>query len=100
MTSFRSVVRFIARSGKRVGVTIVGFVLILAGLVLAFPGIPGPGFLVILAGLAVLATEYEWARRALDRARERARRAAQGIRRRRRAAPQDTDAGSEGGSGS
>jgi hypothetical protein len=32
---------------------------------------PGPGLLTIVAGLAVLSTEYAWARRALSRARER-----------------------------
>jgi hypothetical protein len=32
---------------------------------------PGPGLLTIVAGLAVLSTEYAWARRALLRARER-----------------------------
>jgi hypothetical protein len=96
VATFRSVLRFIARSSKRVGVTIAGFVLILGGLALSLPGIPGPGFLVIIAGLAVLGTEYEWARRTLDQARERARRAAQGIRRRRRGAPPEPKAGPEG----
>jgi hypothetical protein len=83
-----------------VAITIVGFALMLAGLALSLPGVPGPGFLVIIAGLAVLGTEYEWARRTLDRARERARGAAQRIRRRGRRAPSESEAGSEGGSGS
>jgi hypothetical protein len=100
VATFRSVLRFIARSGKRLAVTVVGFVLILAGLALAAPGIPGPGFLVIIAGLAVLGTEYAWARRTLDRARERAKSVAQRVRRRGRRAPSEPEAGSEGGSGS
>lgn len=33
---------------------------------------PGPGLLVIIAGLAVLATQYAWAERALDAAKTRA----------------------------
>jgi hypothetical protein len=34
--------------------------------------LPGPGLLVIIAGLAVLATEYVWARRLLMAAKARA----------------------------
>jgi hypothetical protein len=100
LASFRAVLRFIGRSSKRLAITIAGLVLILAGLALSVPGVPGPGFLVIIAGLAVLGTEYEWARRALDRTRERARSMARGIRRRRRGAPPEPEAGSEGASGS
>jgi hypothetical protein len=28
--------------------------------------LPGPGFVLVAAGLAVLATQFEWARRPLD----------------------------------
>jgi uncharacterized protein (TIGR02611 family) len=71
-----------------VAITIVGFVLILAGLVgLALPILPG--WLLIIAGFAVLGTEYAWAERALDLAKEKARAAASKarskMRRRRRA---------------
>jgi hypothetical protein len=31
---------------------------------------PGPGIVVILIGLAILATEWAWAERALDRAKQ------------------------------
>jgi uncharacterized protein (TIGR02611 family) len=41
-----------------------GFGLLLAGIVMLL--IPGPGWLTIAAGLAILATEFPWARRALD----------------------------------
>ena len=34
--------------------------------------LPGPGLLVIIAGLAILATEYVWAERLLQMAKERA----------------------------
>lgn len=47
--------------------TILGFTVILIGLVLAIPGVPGPGLLIMIAGLAILATEYLWARRYLNR---------------------------------
>ncbi|MDB5178195.1 MAG: putative transrane protein [Patescibacteria group bacterium] len=42
---------------------------------------PGPGLLVIAAGLGVLATEYAWAHRALEKVRDRIRRAERKIRR-------------------
>jgi uncharacterized protein (TIGR02611 family) len=54
----------IARRWVRI---IMGFTVILIGLVLAIPGIPGPGALIIFGGLAVLATEYAWARRYLQK---------------------------------
>ena len=61
----------------KVVVTILGVVVILVGIVLSGPGIPGPGVVVILAGLALLATEWRWARRLLQYLRERAHRAAE-----------------------
>lgn len=77
MAAFRAVARFIGRNAKRVGVTIAGFLLILAGIVMLIT--PGPGWAAIFAGLGVLGTEYVWARRALDVAKERARRAARRV---------------------
>lgn len=41
-----------------------GFGLLLAGIVMLV--IPGPGWLTIAAGLAILAAEFRWARQALD----------------------------------
>ncbi|HXF56299.1 MAG TPA: PGPGW domain-containing protein [Actinomycetota bacterium] len=73
MSRARSVLAFIARSGRRAGIAVAGFVLIAVGIVLSLPLVPGPGSLLIIAGLVVLATEYAWARRVLDRGRERAR---------------------------
>src|SRR5215207_7954472 len=55
---------------KRSAVTILGIALLAAGL--AMMVLPGPGILVIVAGLAVLATEYVWARSLLDKAKTRA----------------------------
>ena len=49
----------------RVAKVAVGFLLLTAGV--AMLALPGPGWATIAAGLAILATEYEWARRALDR---------------------------------
>ena len=61
----------------KVVATVVGVAIMAVGVFLSGPGIPGPGFLVILAGLAVLATEYDWAQRVLDWAKERYERAKQ-----------------------
>jgi uncharacterized protein (TIGR02611 family) len=58
----REVIRWIGRNSKRAAITIVGFTLILIGIVLI--PLPGPGWLIIFAGLAVLASEYVWAERA------------------------------------
>jgi uncharacterized protein (TIGR02611 family) len=68
LNPLRAIVRYIARSGKRIAVTVVGFVVLLAGLVMMVT--PGPGIVVILIGLAILATEWAWAERALDRAKQ------------------------------
>jgi len=47
----------------RVGVTVVGVLVIAVGIVLL--PLPGPGWLIIFAGMGVLATEYTWAARLL-----------------------------------
>jgi hypothetical protein len=51
----------------RVSRILAGGVLVLIGVVLALPGIPGPGLLVIFAGLGVLGGEFDWARRLRER---------------------------------
>ncbi len=45
----------------RVGVAVGGTVLVLGGLVLV--PLPGPGWLVVFTGLALLGTEFAWAHR-------------------------------------
>jgi uncharacterized protein (TIGR02611 family) len=67
---FKILARFIGRNGKRVGITIAGFAVVLAGLAMLV--LPGPGIVVIIAGLAILATEYVWAQRLLKIAKEKA----------------------------
>lgn len=52
---------------RRIVMAVLGFTLLAIGLVLSIPLIPGPGFLVILAALAILAVEFVWARRLLKR---------------------------------
>jgi uncharacterized protein (TIGR02611 family) len=73
--------RYLMHNGKRIGVTVVGGLLVLAGLVLLV--LPGPGFVLILAGLAVLASEYVWAQRALNYAKGKAKQASDKVRRKR-----------------
>jgi hypothetical protein len=59
------ILRFLVRSSKRIAVTVVGGVLVLGGLAMLV--LPGPGILVVVAGFAVLGTEYAWAAAALER---------------------------------
>ncbi|MGX7829815.1 TIGR02611 family protein [Actinokineospora sp. 24-640] len=51
----------------RIGVAVAGGAVLAAGIVLI--PYPGPGWLVVFAGLAILAVEFPWARRVLDFAR-------------------------------
>ena len=53
----------------KIVVAIVGTLVILVGVVLSGPGVPGPGFVVIIFGLAILSSEFVWAERLLMRAR-------------------------------
>ena len=77
LVPFKVVARFIGRNGKRVGVTIAGFLVLLAGVAMLV--LPGPGIVVIIAGLAILATEYVWAQRLLRIAKEKANQAKDAI---------------------
>ena len=70
MATSRDVIQWIGRNSKRAVITVVGFMLIITGIILI--PLPGPGWLIIFGGLAVLATEYVWAERALDAAKRRA----------------------------
>ena len=57
--------RVIARNARRLIVFIAGIAVLLAGV--AMLALPGPGVLVIILGLVILATEFAWAERVLDR---------------------------------
>jgi uncharacterized protein (TIGR02611 family) len=72
--SFGTLVRFIWRSSKRAAVFVVGVALLAIGFVMFVT--PGPGIVLVVAGLAVLATEFAWAEYLLDKAKEHASRAA------------------------
>lgn len=92
MVQPRAVIRFIGRNSKRVAISIVGGAVLAVGVVLSAPFVPGPGLLLVVVGLAILATEYAWARHALEKTRRQARRAAARMRRRRKRAGLADDA--------
>ena len=52
----------------RIVITLLGVAIIVVGIILL--PLPGPGWLIIFAGLGVLATEFEWASRLLGFARD------------------------------
>jgi uncharacterized protein (TIGR02611 family) len=58
-----------AEFGYRTGVAVSGLTVLGVG-ILAIP-YPGPGWAIVFVGLAILATEFDWARRLLAYTRER-----------------------------
>jgi hypothetical protein len=61
-----------AHAAARIARTCGGVLLLAVGAALLV--LPGPGLVVIAAGLALLAVDHDWARRMLDRVRQRLRR--------------------------
>ena len=55
----------------RLGTIVVGFVVLIGGLVMM--ALPGPGIVTVIAGLAILSRELPWAERMLEYAKEKAR---------------------------
>ena len=55
------------QKAKRIAVGILGGIVLIVGII-TIP-YPGPGWLTVFAGLAILATEFPWAERLLARAR-------------------------------
>jgi uncharacterized protein (TIGR02611 family) len=62
------------RHAKRIVLEVVGWTLIVAGI--AALVLPGPGLLMLFAGLVVLSQQYEWAERRLEPVERMAKRAA------------------------
>ena len=54
---------------RRVIVIVIGFTVLLVGVAMVV--LPGPAVVVIPVGLAILATEFIWARKLLDAVKER-----------------------------
>ena len=63
------------RMARKIVVLVIGGTVTLVGIALIV--LPGPAFIVIPAGLAILAIEFAWARRWLERAKEMAKAAAE-----------------------
>jgi uncharacterized protein (TIGR02611 family) len=53
---------------KRIAIAVAGFTVLLVGVAMIV--LPGPAFIVIPAGLAILAVEFAWAKRLLAEAKE------------------------------
>jgi uncharacterized protein (TIGR02611 family) len=53
---------------QRAATVVFGFFLVLLGIVMAAPGVPGPGIATIVVGLTFLALEFDRAERLLERA--------------------------------
>jgi uncharacterized protein (TIGR02611 family) len=51
----------------RIAFGIAGFVVLLGGIFLSLPFVPGPGLLFVAIGLGMLALEFAWAERLLER---------------------------------
>lgn len=54
---------------RRVAIAVIGTVVVIIGII-AIP-YPGPGWLIVFAGLAILATEFVWAQKVLAYAKSR-----------------------------
>jgi tellurite resistance protein TerC len=49
--------------GKRVVRITGGVVVMLVGIFLSIPGVPGPGLILVFVGLSILAVDFVWAHR-------------------------------------
>jgi hypothetical protein len=56
--------RFIWLSARRLVLAVIGFTVVLVGIALLV--LPGPGIAIIIAGFAILAVEFAWARKILQ----------------------------------
>lgn len=56
------------KTARKVIVAVIGATVVLFGMVLWF--LPGPGMLFVFAGLAILATEFLWARHLLKKVKD------------------------------
>lgn len=70
----------VANQVKRVIRILTGVLIVIAGLILAIPGVPGPGLLVVFAGLSVLAVDFVWAHRLKTKMKDTAVKAAHKVR--------------------
>ncbi len=66
------------RQVRRVAIAVIGFTVLAFGIVLIVT--PGPAFVVIPIGLGILAVEFAWARRWLEKIKEKAQQGADYVR--------------------
>jgi len=59
---------YVLKKAKRLIVGVIGFTVLVFGIMLTV--LPGPAFIVIPLGLAILATEFAWARRLLKKVKQ------------------------------
>lgn len=69
----RGLGRWVGLAARRAIVTVAGSLVVAVGLVMLVT--PGPGIAAVITGLAILATEYDWARRLYRDLRRRSREA-------------------------
>jgi len=74
--------KWLIHHAKRVLRITGGILLLIVGLILMVPGIPGPGFLLILLGLSILAVDYVWAHRLNTYLKDKAGKVVGGVRKR------------------
>jgi uncharacterized protein (TIGR02611 family) len=67
LSRFWSAFKAVAAPLRRLIIALIGGTVLLIGIALIV--LPGPAFIVIPIGLAILATEFAWAQRAVARAR-------------------------------
>ena len=56
------------KSIKKIIVAVIGFTILIIGILMIV--LPGPAFIVIPLGLAILATEFVWAKKWLDKVKQ------------------------------
>ena len=56
------------KSIKKIIVAVIGFTILIIGVLMIV--LPGPAFIVIPLGLAILATEFVWAKKWLDKVKQ------------------------------
>lgn len=72
---------WLIQNGKRMARISAGVMLLIAGIILAIPGVPGPGLLVIFAGLSILAVDFVWAHRLKTKMKDQAEKVVNKVRR-------------------
>jgi uncharacterized protein (TIGR02611 family) len=53
--------QWLFHNAKRIARIVAGVVVLIAGIIMAIPGVPGPGLLTIFLGLSILAVDFVWA---------------------------------------